>query len=210
MTNNLEYCNKAIRSFGIDIFFDIFKKVNQKYNLPIISVGSGNGAFEKIINDKLNLNIVCIDPDPLKYNSNSITKPFIVPQYKYVDDIIPFYKDNCILLLNWCDPNDSNYDYDAIIKLNPVCIISVYEVFNNDYGAAGGKKFFDYIYNNNEYNILNEISIYEDENQNNLDLRIIILEKKDKLLLNKFNEKEKFDLPEYLPCLIRNEMCNIM
>lgn len=44
MMNHIDYCNKAIRSFGINIFYDIFKKVNEKYNLPIISVGSGNGA----------------------------------------------------------------------------------------------------------------------------------------------------------------------
>lgn len=211
MMNHIDYCNKAIRSFGIDVFYDIFKKVNEKYNLPIISVGSGNGAFEHILNNNLNINIICIDPDPLKYNSNLLKTPFMEPKYKTVDDdVISLYKNNCVLLLNWCDPNDSDYDYLSIIKLNPVCIISIYEVFDEGNGAAGGKKFFEYIYNNDEYNKLNEISIYEDESPNDLDLRIIILEKKDKSLLNKSYEIEKFNLPEYLPCLIRNETCIIM
>ena len=204
MTELIHYTNKAIRSFGIDVFYDIFKKVNEKYNLPIVSVGSGNGAFEQILIDKLNLNIICIDPNPLKYNSNLLTKPFIEPHYKSVDEFIPFYNGNCVLLLNWCEPNDSTYDYEAITKLRPISIISIYEIYHGGYGAAGGQKFFDYVKNNNEYKKLNEIYLYEDEYPNDLDMLIIILEKKE---TDKF---ERFDLPEHLPCLIKNETCIIM
>jgi hypothetical protein len=50
----------------------------------------------------------------------------------------------CILFLNWCEPNTSNYDIDAIQKLKPLGIISIIEIYQNESGAAGSEKYYEW------------------------------------------------------------------
>ena len=153
--------NKGIKSFGKDNVIQIINRFNDSYNLPFVSIGSGYGGIEySSIKYNSNINWICIDIDPLKFPiKNYLDKPLMKIDYLTTDDLI---KDNssiisnCILFLNWCEPNDSTYDYDAIIKLKPRAILSIYEVFEGNNGAAGGEKFFEWTENNKDY-ILKEM-----------------------------------------------------
>jgi len=139
-----------------------------KYHMSskLISVGSGYGVLEKYIKNtykkkQQKLELICIDPEPASYRFANYPKlPIIKPQFAYVDDYIKEYdnaKDNtqdniqedntlnntCDLLLCWPSPNDSIYDLDAIIKLQPKIIFILYEMS----GAAGGNSLHNWIYN---------------------------------------------------------------
>jgi hypothetical protein len=68
------------------------------------------------------------------------------------------------LFLNWCEPNDSTYDYEAIIKLKPVAVLSIYEIFRGQNGAAGGEMFFNWTKNNTDYHLKEEYNLYANDN----------------------------------------------
>lgn len=91
----------------------------------IISVGSGNGAFESFYNQ----NIICVDPHPTKYlrNNQIYTKPL----YSYVEELVrekPELIGNSNLMLISPPPGDEiTYDIEAIRLLKPKCILIVGE-----------------------------------------------------------------------------------
>ena len=155
--------NKGITCFGIEqVMLNMEAFVSSYKDIPLVSVGSGNGLLENEINSKCNVNIICVDPDPSSYSKPPIV---IQPHYNYVKDLInakPIIVNNCLLLLNWCNPNMSEYDYEAIKLLKPVAFIAIYEEHYHSYGAAGGIKFYEYIHNNDEYNLVHSTKGYED------------------------------------------------
>jgi len=105
----------------------------------IISVGSGNGYFEYLINKIFNINIICIDPTPNNFLSKN-DGPFIQPNYETVDSLLleNNSKEDCLLILNWVtNDEDGNYDVEAIKKLNPIGIFIIYE----QTGIAGSELF---------------------------------------------------------------------
>ena len=152
--------------------------------MPIVSIGSGIGAIEYIANNKYNMDWICIDINnnpihfPLSANKY-INQPLMKIDYNSFDELIkndPSIVGNCILFLNWCLPNESTYDYDAIIKLKPKAVLSIYEVFNEANGCAGGQMFYDWTINNNTYHLKEMYKLYhdnynEDEDEKN-DIRI--------------------------------------
>ena len=149
--------NKAIVHFGIKTVMDNMRQFIANYptDIALISVGSGNGALESRITEDCGKNIICVDPDPKSYYR--IPEIVKVPDYPLVKDLVsasPEIVGNCLLLLNWCNPNDSEYDFEAIQLLKPIAFISIYESFLGDSGAAGGEKFFKYIHNTDEYNLI--------------------------------------------------------
>jgi len=104
-------------------------------NLSLVSVGSGLGHFESIYEKKSGRVITCVDPAPYSWNTGA---PSRLPDYPTVDDLLkakPELKSNCTLLLFWASPNNSTYDVDAILKLDPQNIVIVYESI----GAAGSQ-----------------------------------------------------------------------
>jgi len=181
--------NKGIGYLGIEIIDEYINYINNVYKLPFISIGSGNGFVE---NKNSLCNWICIDPNPLSYLKNNDDKIYKNPDYKTCEELIsakPEIIGNNVLFLNWCDPNDSTYDYDAIILLKPKAILVVHEICDNDdYGAAGGKKFnnlykqmkvgedknYEILYESNTYNdsfsdILDPYITWINETPNNLD-----------------------------------------
>ena len=108
-------------------------------NLPIISIGSGTGVLEKHLQTVNNqYKIICIDPDPQSCQHGPIdwTKG-LRPDYATIKELLianSDIKSNCVMLLCWPNPNDSNYDYEAIELIKPVSVILLYEAI----GAAGG------------------------------------------------------------------------
>jgi hypothetical protein len=182
--------NKGIKCYGYEKIITIINYIYNNYKLPIISVGSGTCIIEYLSNKKYNekynknMNWICIDSDnnPLNFPPQAsyyLSRPLMNIDYNSSDELIqnnPSIVGNCILFLNWCLPNESTYDYDAIIKLKPLAVLSIYEVFNDDYGSAGGKKFYDWTINNDNYNLKEMYKLYyeDDELEYNekIDIRI--------------------------------------
>jgi hypothetical protein len=151
--------NKGIRSFGERVVVKIIEDVSNYYdNIHFISIGSGLGGIEYKSKELYEyIKWICIEPSPSSYHNNKNLIPLIKPHYNYVSDLIkdkPDIVENCILFLNWCEPNKSRYDYDAIIDLKPLGILSIYELFENGNGCAGGELFYNHLIRDcNDYNI---------------------------------------------------------
>lgn len=111
--------------------------------LRIISVGSGLGKWEKSFENETKRQIICVDPDPESFNrpnENESEDIYHRPDFPLVDDLIKFDPSvvgNCILLLLWPTPNLSTYDIEAVFKLKPNHVVTVYETI----GGAGGEQF---------------------------------------------------------------------
>jgi hypothetical protein len=173
--------NTAIKSFGEDTIINIISSFYNTYKLPIVSVGSGLGLIEYITHTiNPDINFICVDPDPMNFPSDAnkyISKPFIQPQYNYVDDLPPELINNCILFLNWCCPNESMYDYDAIIKLKPKAVLSIIEKFGGSDGCAGGSEFFIWSKQHNNhikqsYHLYDYYDEHEKEYYDSMDIQI--------------------------------------
>ncbi len=166
--------NKGIKSFGEQEVKKILESFYKKFNIPIVSIGSGSGSIEHYT--KSTINWILVDPKPSSFHGSVV----IEPHFSYVDDLInnkPEIVGNCLLFLNWCDPNESEYDYEAIIKLKPIAIFSIYEIYENSYGAAGGQKFFNWTINeNNNYQCIEEhyLHCHEDDEDFDIDVNIRI------------------------------------
>lgn len=50
----------------------------------IISIGSGGGYIEKLLDQLLNIDIICVDPDPLSYITEKVI--YKHPKYKNIED----------------------------------------------------------------------------------------------------------------------------
>lgn len=130
-----------------DILSAMMNHIDDISSLPIVSVGSGCGHLEAslIHHSNQSLKIITIDPDPYSFPVPSRIKyETLMPQFASVDDLIndqPSIVSQNILLLAWPTPIDSTYDYDAIRLLQPVKIISIYELL----GAAGGNPFHGFL-----------------------------------------------------------------
>jgi len=83
----------------------------------IVSIGSGAGKIESEIKNNFGYDVVCIDPDPMKFNTSK--KIFKEPLYPfYTEEIASKYK-NPILLIIWpwfCLHKDiqTPYDFDSL------------------------------------------------------------------------------------------------
>ncbi len=195
--NNSLHYNKGIRSFGDKIVINLINEFSRYYdNINFVSIGSGLGGIEYSSKQLYNnINWICVDPDPNNYHSDKSILPFIKPQYNYCDDLIrdkPEIVGNCILFLNWCEPNKSRYDYDAIIALKPLGILTIYELFGNNNGAAGGELFHNYLIRNRlEYNMKRSLHLLpysgnddeDDDGYELMDIRITWFN-------NKLNDKD--------------------
>jgi hypothetical protein len=158
--NNDVYLNIALK-FMLKrsiVFFANFLNKFTKYN-NIISVGSGNGYFEYLLEAIFDINIICIDPKPnsfLKKNNSKLKEV----KYSTVDKFLEVESsEDCLLILNWPSPNNINnddnddndnddndfkslklrkdYDVEAIEKLKPIGIFMIYE----GSGVAGSEEF---------------------------------------------------------------------
>lgn len=164
--------NKAICCFGlktvlknIEAFVQVSYPARKEYpndgapisfcagRKPLVSVGSGNAHLEALIRDKFSADVICIDPNPAAFNRMQ-TPPIpiaIQPHFPLVSDLIlektrsqkrPELVGDCTVLLNWCEPNCSVYDYEAIVALKPLAFLTIFEEFMGERGAAGGDAFF--------------------------------------------------------------------
>lgn len=127
--------------------FRWFSEYSKRNNLPIVSVGSGNGALELWLKDKFDCEIVCTDPDPLEWNADQGSGRrqvlHMAPAAATVPELLetrPELKGECLALFNWTYPSKS-YDFEALIALRPQMFLSVYE----PPGAAHSSSFHRFL-----------------------------------------------------------------
>jgi hypothetical protein len=147
------YFSNGLQALGLNQVCVYFKTAITYYpNLSIISIGTGNCYFEHVLEIIFNVKISCIEPFPNIFNPiNTIYKH---PDYANTQDLYknsPHVVGNCFLILNWCDPAYSEYDYESIMLLKPKIILWIGEIHM---GCAGGFKFHDWLKTNTEYTIV--------------------------------------------------------
>lgn len=174
-TSIKDYLSDGLKIGGISRALLCIKNIFDKNpNIPFISIGSGNGIFEKCIELFIDgINLICIDPDPIQYLNTIVFKK---PDYSYVScneftenissssikcllDEKPDIINNCNLILNWASPW-TIYDKTSIEYLKPQYIFSIYDYS----GIAGSSDFIKFV-NSEEYNI------YISMNYNSIELR---------------------------------------
>ncbi len=101
--NNVSnYFSLGVQKIGIKNVLWCFKRIIKKIpNADIISIGSGNGVIEKIIDDKFGCNIICIEPHFNKFISapDKFTKN---PTFTTIDEYLDKKSDKkLILFINW-------------------------------------------------------------------------------------------------------------
>lgn len=144
--------NEIIKT--VEQTYDITKYNNKKIpdikKIPIVEVGSGNGAFAEIFKF-LHPDVRYIKVDPLEEKFHKIPNEVATSDYKTVDDLIrhePIIVNNCILIIIWPsyqyhddDYNENeDYDMDAINKLNPISITAYWDAS----GGSGSIKFIEW------------------------------------------------------------------
>ena len=157
--------NKGIDDYSLwntMISFDVLANHINNFmssDIDIFSFGSGDGKFEKYYNDKFNNQIICIEPNPGKFNNSEVS---LQPKYSNVNELIldnPDAIGNSQALLIWVTPT-LNYDIEVFNKLKPKKILVVYE----SNGVSGSREFFEYLSNNcnGEYEMIELMSEYQD------------------------------------------------
>lgn len=133
---------------SVVMYMEQILKIYPKHKKKIISIGSGGGYVEKVLDKLLDIDILCIDPDPLSYITEKVI--YKHPKYKTIDDSdfpLNYYKNDCILFLNWPDNEQRNgYDIMSILKLNPFCILTIVET--GIYRGAGSIGFHNFLAKN--------------------------------------------------------------
>jgi hypothetical protein len=143
---NSEHLSIGIKFFKVAFCMQFLEKnlfnLFDFTNIDILSVGSGNGLFENMIESVFKLKIICIDPDPLSFFSTGISESYTQPTYKIVNDYVSASaekkKSESILLLIWptnTKEDEYSYDIEAIKALNPLAFFIIYGY----YPDAGSK-----------------------------------------------------------------------
>lgn len=111
----------------------------------IVSVGCGSGYVEAFLtanvdDDISRSRLVLVDPQPMSFNKI----PVLPVHYSTVNELLvarPEVFRDCLLLLIWSDPDDSTYDYDAVMALEPKSILVLHERPGQEpNGSAAGRK----------------------------------------------------------------------
>jgi hypothetical protein len=184
-----DYLNWALKFLlkSSIVLFATFLRNFKKYN-KIISVGSGNGYFEYLLEKIFGIKIICIDPNPNLFLKKQ-DGPFKVPEYPTVDDfLVENISEDCLLILNWPNPDTipnnnkskDNYDVEAIKKLKPIGIFIIYE----ETGIAGSESFHN-------------IRPHPDPYNKDKDTNLLKLESEDKTKLIYKCKREEFDFTSY-------------
>jgi hypothetical protein len=151
--------NNGVNRFSIDGFITILHQFCLTYpELYIIVVGSGSALSEACYLIKYPENayrFIFVDPNPMSFGAEGqqYTKPFLEPNYSTVRKLIKQKKqliDNCIVLLNWCDPDNSTYDKESIDLLQPKAFLTLTESNIRNFkeptnGSAGSAIMFQFL-----------------------------------------------------------------
>lgn len=208
-----EWCSKGVGAFGPLFLALIIIELWEEFHLPIISVGSGRGVTESLINTiNSDVRVICIDPLSFKTQHSESPKlecdesVFFVPHYSSVEEAI-LTEDligKCVVVSIWSLPNEYSYDLDAVETLQPVAVMTVDEPS----GSAGSNAMLNYDFEESGYIFSNVwYSLYPDILSSGYEqyLRCRILSKKkieiSKELTLHFTEDEygnEISLPVYV------------
>lgn len=136
------YFSNGLQVLGLELSVKYLRYARMSIpNLTYISVGTGNGYFEKTIEEIMSIKIICIDPNPNTFNP--IPKELVKSlDFSSVEKLMENSNIlNCVLILNWADVGESDYDYEAILLLKPTYILWIGEIN----GCAGGNKFHSWL-----------------------------------------------------------------
>jgi hypothetical protein len=137
--------NPAIRAFGQEVQFVVARAMRdaavakrgvKKHAHTLVSVGSGNGCVEEVLETMAkkwfpehfkDWEIVGIDPDKFgaAMAGGKVCWP---PQFSSIEE----YRERTgrdgadVLLINWPDPDNEGYDFDAIMDLLPSQLVLVH------------------------------------------------------------------------------------
>jgi hypothetical protein len=128
-----QWLSKGIAYIGLEKTVEILKKFKlRKENT--VSIGSGNGVFERILKDKQVFDeIICVDPvfnEFCKVPVDLVQVMCLPPKYQTVDLLIknePNLVRDCVALINWAPPGPDGFDLEAIEKLLPKWVIIIGE-----------------------------------------------------------------------------------
>jgi hypothetical protein len=152
-----------IREFGIDIVLGNYFRYIGKYKT--ISVGSGNGVFEKLL-EMDGIHVTCVDPLLMKNWLHSESSG-LKPKYDYVKNAIEkephLIGQNLILISPLPEKKGrTSYDIEAIKVIKPNKIFMLIDIE----GSSGSKHVIDSVINrknnivtfgNDKYKIINEV-----------------------------------------------------
>jgi len=98
------------------------------YNLQnILSIGSGNGYVESVLEKVYGINVICVEP-----NINRYSTIYMHPKFNTIDDMVFCNTDNTYMFINYPDPHQLvQYDYSAIENISP-------DMFMVTYSPSGG------------------------------------------------------------------------
>lgn len=170
-----------------------------------ISVGSGLGTREYALDPK----IICVDPDPLAWQTNDQKLPTLLPHYPTVKDMLTTrkgqaYVGDCVLCLFHPYPSpksedekelyqSAGYDWQAIQLLQPLFVFLLLVLPNN----SGSDELWSWL-NKQEYQKQNYVRMVDftsqeeldptKDNKNQFQVRYILLVKRSCIMyLNKYN-----------------------
>jgi hypothetical protein len=142
------YLNRGIRSLGHDLVLTYVQHLADSYDdCPIVSLGSGMGAIESMFPADVAPRLIYVDPDYGVYRydePNGSGMAFRTPDFDTVRDLVatrPEIVGACVLFLDWCHPNASDIDMEAVELLRPRGILAIIERLGTRNGYAGGERF---------------------------------------------------------------------
>lgn len=127
--------NNALRQIGLDVLEKYFSANYNTSPDPVISIGSGNGYVERHMEKKFERSIYCVDPNHVPNTNSDLYK---TSEYRDVYELLeskPELYEHSTVFINWSNPNDSIYDFEAIKAMNPNNVLIVFE----STGSGGGK-----------------------------------------------------------------------
>ena len=153
-TFNLLSVSNGSLAFGYTKISSILKQFIH-YQHKIVSVGSGVGYLEKLLEFETGFKFILVDPDPfeqIKLSIPGVTIPYLLsnpdfikfyrkPNFKDIKELTTFNKNligRCDLMLIWPIPGHNVFDMDSITTLKPN---SIFILYGDDYphgGCSGG------------------------------------------------------------------------
>jgi hypothetical protein len=127
--------NNALKQIGLDVL-ELYFKALYGYipDVPVVSIGSGNGHVERQIEKRFGKQIYCVDPNHVENTNQDLYKTSEYDNVFRFLDAHPECKSHSTTFVNWSTPNDSTYDYEAIRALDSDNVLIVFE----STGSGGG------------------------------------------------------------------------
>ena len=130
----------GVRRFGIDWSVRHLLEFARAHPGEMVSVGSGCASLEWAAFGS-DARCICVDP---KLTPGARIAP-LAPSVGELVEQRPELVSAATLLCNWCLPNESAYDMEAVELIKPPAVLALIERFHGSYGAAGGERFHTFI-----------------------------------------------------------------